>query len=411
MDRPLGPRAQPAERSTAYEDIFGRRPRAQQLPQSQSRQPQQGYYPQQPYQQQYPGQPQYPPQQQGYYAPPQQQGQGYPGPGPGYGRPPSLRPPTHLSGGAGGVGVPAVPPDGRVDGQGLTPAQAYQAQVAGWRSPSPAPSHMSGGSGRVPVGMGPPPSYTPPPQMHPHPHSHSHPHGQSHLHPQQPQQPPEGTGGERRRDRSSVPPALNVPIGGLDGGRLGLDFDADSPRGWDAAPPAATANGTRAVLEEDEEDERGGREGEEDDEESELPWARCESLNNLIFIFIPWSFLLLVSPACCLFHVVSVLFYIDIDIGAIRLPMHPDADPGSARRTRTRTREASERGGFVCMHAPHGTLDVCRALSLRPSRAILHAQRPTHRLHVPPDALGAGSGRGFGLESESESESEAYTHP
>ncbi|KAJ7656355.1 hypothetical protein DFH06DRAFT_1328647 [Mycena polygramma] len=170
MDRPLGPRQAP-ERHAAYEDIFGRRPIQHQQQQSRPPPPQAGYYPHQQQQQpQYA--PPYPNNPTGYARPPphfQQQLHPGPGPGPQYAhsqyapsayapspasqyappnsiraaslRAPSLRPPYQ-------AGVPAPPPDRPPDAAGLTPAQAYQAQVAwGRRSASPVP----GGGGGPPA--------------------------------------------------------------------------------------------------------------------------------------------------------------------------------------------------------------------------------------------------------------------
>ncbi|KAJ7730638.1 hypothetical protein B0H14DRAFT_3518030 [Mycena olivaceomarginata] len=146
--------------------------------------------------------------------------QGYPQQPPGYyggGGPPSLRAPSLRP--AYHPGVPAPPPDRPLDGQGLTPAQAYQAQVAHgaqWqqqRSHSPAPPH----------------AHQPTPQQ--------------------------------------GPPALSVAIGG-DGGRLGISFDSyESPASPTnhSHPPNGNGNGNG---------NGGGEGGEEDDEESELPWAR-----------------------------------------------------------------------------------------------------------------------------------------
>ncbi|KAJ6581902.1 hypothetical protein B0H19DRAFT_520411 [Mycena capillaripes] len=145
MDRPLGPR-QPPERHAAYEDIFGRRPTH--APQQPRPPPQHYNYPQQPQYHPYPGPapsayarapPYHHPHPQQYVGPPQYGSAYLAGPPPGARAPsiraPSLRPPYQ-------PGVPAPPPDRPPDAQGLTPAQAYQAQVA-WghnRSPSPTPS-------------------------------------------------------------------------------------------------------------------------------------------------------------------------------------------------------------------------------------------------------------------------------
>ncbi|KAJ7734380.1 hypothetical protein B0H14DRAFT_2639417 [Mycena olivaceomarginata] len=200
--------------TAAYEDIFGRRPAPRSAPPYPQAYPQQ---PQPPYQQQQIQHrpPIYHPQQHPYpQAYPQQPPGYYGGGGPPSLRAPSLRPAYH-------PGVPAPPPDRPLDGQGLTPAQAYQAQVAHgaqWqqqRSHSPAP-----------------------------PHAH---------------QPTAQQG----------PPALSMAIGG-DGGRLGISFDSyESPASPTnhSHPPNGNGNGNGNGG-------AGGEGGEEDDEESELPWAR-----------------------------------------------------------------------------------------------------------------------------------------
>ncbi|KAJ7722987.1 hypothetical protein B0H16DRAFT_1895991 [Mycena metata] len=171
MDRPLGPRSQPPERHAAYEDIFGRRPQTHAPPPHAQRPPQQYHQQQQVYPQQ---QQQYHPQYQ-QYAPAPPPAYGYPARG-GYqqygGSTPSLRAPSVRSmamhpppPGAGPVyaphasqshlpppqaqyahgqhgqyaHTPAPPPAAyppAADAQGLTPAQAYQAQVAARAPPS-----------------------------------------------------------------------------------------------------------------------------------------------------------------------------------------------------------------------------------------------------------------------------------
>ncbi|KAF7309990.1 Rho guanyl-nucleotide exchange factor [Mycena indigotica] len=207
MDRsaPMGPRA-PHERSAAYEDIFGRRPAQQRPPPSSSSAYYQPHYPhfqQQPAHYQYPqqyGQPQY--QQQAYLQPQQQY----------------YNPSVHSSQQHPGYhpGVITQPPDRPPDSRGLTPAQAYQAQVAygsGWadrNTPSPAPS------------------------------TNGHP-----------------------RHHATAPPALSIAIG-EGSGRLGLNFDS----GFTESPVLANGSGNGNAVEVVEED---------DDEESELPWARRES--------------------------------------------------------------------------------------------------------------------------------------
>ncbi|KAJ7203955.1 hypothetical protein B0H12DRAFT_474732 [Mycena haematopus] len=189
MDRPLGPR-QPPERNAAYEDIFGRRP-APRVPQYASQVPPMGRppgYPQSQYAPSLYPHPQYP-QQQGQYYPQQH---------------PHPHPQQQYA--------PATAGHGQVNAQGLTPAQAYQAQVAlggpaaAWRSPSPVPGYVSGGPGYAAQ------------QAYPYPHA-------------------QGAGGGPRthegagpagvgRQRDSLPPALSIPIG-ADGGRLGISFDEE----------------------------------------------------------------------------------------------------------------------------------------------------------------------------------------
>ncbi|KAJ7030691.1 hypothetical protein C8F04DRAFT_1263594 [Mycena alexandri] len=192
MDRPLGPRGQPPERHAAYEDIFGRRPATHPPPPQGQRPPQAQYHPQA-YQQQQ----QYHPQQYQQYAPAPPPQYAYPGPAPARGpyqqqgggyyggstaslRAPSVRsmhPPPgaaaayaphpgqhpnaqhahghqqqhpqyphgqHLGAGL-GAGAVAPPPAAyppAADAQGLTPAQAYQAQVA-QRAPAPPSLSLS----------------------------------------------------------------------------------------------------------------------------------------------------------------------------------------------------------------------------------------------------------------------------
>ncbi|KAK7025032.1 hypothetical protein R3P38DRAFT_3193957 [Favolaschia claudopus] len=226
--RPLGPRQPQDPRATAaYQDIFGRRPRPQQpLPPQQ----QQQYY-----QQQQPYPPRYQPQQQQYYYPQQQQQY--------VGRPPSLRPSTHQ--GAYHPGVAAHPPDRPRDAQGLTPAQAYQAQVAQghahhFRSPSP---------GLPPIAQ--------------------------------------------RTQTPQHAPSLSLSIGGDGAGHLGIDFEAghntDSPGGFEGRPKAAGDVGVGAVAVNGK-SAGGDTYGEEDDEESELPWARPpQQLQHPFFLPITFS--------------------------------------------------------------------------------------------------------------------------
>ncbi|KAF7356345.1 hypothetical protein MVEN_00966800 [Mycena venus] len=171
------------------------RPPQQGYPQYAPHPQQQQHYQPHPQQQYYPVQYQRPyPQQQGYPGPPQGYPQGY---GPPSIRAPSLRPPPGYQ-----AGVAAPPPQAPLDAQGLTPAQAYQAQVAHgqWRSPSPAP-----------------PLHAPPPQRPP----------------------------------SRGPPALSLAIGG-DGGRLGINFDTPNGNVEEAAGGGANGN---AGEEDDEESE------------------------------------------------------------------------------------------------------------------------------------------------------------
>ncbi|CAK5283232.1 unnamed protein product [Mycena citricolor] len=272
MDRPLGPRQQPpGERSTAYEDIFGRRAanhHSQQPPyppnqaQYQPYPPQQQYYPSQGYPQ-YTQQPQYRPQ--APYPPsypqlqtPYQYVRAPAGP-----RAPSLHssvshPPFQQNHPGHGVLVP--PPTQMRDEQGLTPAQAYQAQVAyGRTSPAPPQAGMSRGS------------FLPPPKSN----------GIAAN---------GGLGASGSSldlgDRTSKPPSLTVAIGEGLGFNLNFDdFGANS-----AQNERVNSSGAGGVVD----DSAPG--SFDDDEESELPWARerdspsstkREHLSSLLFLHPP----------------------------------------------------------------------------------------------------------------------------
>ncbi|KAJ7464622.1 hypothetical protein FB451DRAFT_1490277 [Mycena latifolia] len=161
MDRPLGPRAPPqVERHAAYEDIFGRRPVHHQPqrppPPSAYGPPQQHYPPPAPYAA-YPHRPPV------YAAAPAPSPA--PGPYPGQYYQPSVHRSVHHPY---PQGVPAAAPDRPLDPSGLTPAQAYQAQVAnahnGYPRPppprSPAPPALSvavGGEGTLGINFDGPP--------------------------------------------------------------------------------------------------------------------------------------------------------------------------------------------------------------------------------------------------------------
>jgi hypothetical protein len=214
MDRPIGPR-QPDKRHAAYEDIFGRPGTSHHIPPN--------YQQQYPYPYQQPDKrtsyPHHQPYRQPYY--PQQQQQQQP-----YGLAP---PPQHVPRARSIAGNPHIngviqdPPNSSLESltpSGLTPAQAYQAQIyldnpggpqADWNrfqnSPGPSNRHSQNGGFARPL----------------------------------------------------VPPRLGVSLD-HDDGRLGLDF---GPAGGNGGSTNSSPQDT-------------------DDGSSELPWARTDATGALV---------------------------------------------------------------------------------------------------------------------------------
>ncbi|KAJ7509842.1 hypothetical protein B0H11DRAFT_1259029 [Mycena galericulata] len=221
MDRPLGPR-QPPERHAAYEDIFGRRPRPAQQPQ----------YPQY-------AAPQYPqyPQYHSSNLNPAPNGYQYPVRAPPYQHIPQHLP--HLNTPALAPPPPPHPlgPPPNVhpppNAQGLTPAQAYQAQVA--QRPPALSVAVGDGAGRLGISF------------------------------EQPGSPTTTTTQYLGVDARAAFDARSL-IGGGEPRRLGVgpapgvSGDSDSPGGFDADGELV------------------------DDEESELPWARRASFFRSFFL-------------------------------------------------------------------------------------------------------------------------------
>jgi hypothetical protein len=159
MDRPLGPR-QPDKRNAAYEDIFGRPGASHHIPPNYQQQPHQYPYP---YQQpdKRTSYPHHQPYRQPYY--PQQQQQPY-----GLAPPPQHVPRARsITGNLHINGVIQDPPNSSLESlnpSGLTPAQAYQAQIyfdntatpqADWNrfqnSPGPSNRHSQNGGSTRPL--------------------------------------------------------------------------------------------------------------------------------------------------------------------------------------------------------------------------------------------------------------------